>query len=43
MIIGIKRYAEPNVVYAKRPFAGHRPCWPIFLVTPTALPSPAAG
>jgi hypothetical protein len=31
------------VVYAKRPFGGHRPCWPICRAIPTASPSPTAG
>ena len=31
------------VVYAKRPFGGPRPCWPISRAIPTASPSPTAG
>ena len=31
------------VVYAKRPFGGPRPCWPICRAIPTASPSPTAG
>jgi hypothetical protein len=31
------------VVYAKRPFAGPRPCWPTCRATRTGWPSPTAG